>query len=367
MDYGLGLLNYDGCWGDVAFAEQHGFDTAGFVESPLLAGDPFVCLGLAAQATSKIRIGTFLSIPGLRDATTLAAGIATVNRLAPGRVFLAAGTGYTARDTFGLGPVSAERVRDLALTVRGLLEGEEVSHTIGKATRQIRFRHGVRNGCVNTEDHVPIWIAGDGPKALRAAGEAGEGLIVTLKNASAMGNSPDVLKAGLETVSAHAKEAGRSFDDAYVMWSTAICVLEPGESAVSPRALDHIGAACMMAFHSYACHPEIGQYLPPPIRERLEIYERDVLSRWPREKIYQEVHAGHLAHLLEGEAGVLTEDVVRMTSLTGTAEEISAQLRALEAAGLKNITFWVPPHLTRSVVADVEQQIMPLMRATAAA
>ncbi|HEX3803377.1 MAG TPA: LLM class flavin-dependent oxidoreductase [Solirubrobacteraceae bacterium] len=367
MDYGLGLLNYYGCWDDVAFAEQHGFQTAGFVESPLLAGDPFVCLGLAAQATSHVRLGTFLSIPGLRDATTLAGGIATVNRLAPGRVFLAAGTGYTARDTFGLGPVAAERVRDTALTIRGLLAGEEVEHTIGKATRAIRFRHEVRNGCVDTEHPVPIYIAGDGPKALRAAGEAGDGLIVTLKNADAMGNAPEVLQGAIAQVSTIADEAGRSFENGYVMWSSAICVLEPGESAVSPRALDHIGAACMMAFHSYACHPEISDFLPPPIRDRIEIYERNVLSRFPRETRYQEVHAGHLAHMLEGEAEVLTEDIVRMTSLTGTATEIADQLRRLEAAGLSNMTFWVPPHLTRSVVRDVEEQIMPLMRQAAAA
>lgn len=361
MDYGIGLLNYYGCWGDAAYAEDHGFHTAGFVESPLLAGDPFVCLGLAAQATSKIRLGTFLAIPGLRDATTLAAGIATVNRLAPGRVFLAAGTGYTARDTFGLAPVAAQRVRDTALTVRALLNGEEVEHTVGQATRAIRFRHEVREGCVDTEHHVPIYIAGDGPKALRAAGEAGEGLVVTLKNADAMGNAPEVLQAAIAQVSANAEAVGRSFDDAYVMWSTAICILEPGESAISPRVLDHVGAACMMAFHSYACHPEIADYFPPAIRDRIEIYEREVLSRFPRERLYQEVHAGHLAHLLEGEAEVLTEDVVRMTSLIGTAEEIAAHLHRLEATGLRNVTFWIPPHLTRSVISDVEEQIMPLM------
>src|SRR6185437_16714553 len=117
-------------------------------------------------------------------------------------------------------------------------------------------------------------------------------------------------------------------------------------------------------FHSYACHPEIAEYLPPPIRDRLEIYEREVLDRLPvaRERIYQEVHAGHLAHMLDGEAAVLTEEIVRMTTLIGTAEEIAAQLRALEAAGLNNVTFWIPPHLTRSVISDVEEHIMPLMR-----
>ena len=361
MDYGLGLLNYYGCWDDAAFAEQHGFSTAGFVESPLLAGDPFVCLGLAAQATSKIRLGTFLAIPGLRDATVLASGMATVNKLAPGRVFMAAGTGYTARDTFALGPVAAHRVRDTALTVRGLLNGQEVEHTIGQATRAIRFRHVVREACLDTDHHIPIYVAGDGPKALRAAGEAGEGLVVTLKNASAMGNAPDVLRDDIAQATAAAEAVGRSFDDAYVTWSTAICILEPGESAISPRALDHVGAAAMMAFHTYACHPEVAEFFPPAIRDRIDIYEQEVLSRWPREKLYQEVHAGHLANLLDGEAAVLTEEVMRMVSLIGTTEEIAAQLLKLERAGLDNITFWIPPHLTRSVITDVEEQLMPLV------
>jgi 5,10-methylenetetrahydromethanopterin reductase len=367
VDYGIAMLNYHGCWDDAAYAEQHGFSTAGFVESPLLAGDPYVCLGLAAQATSKIRLGPFLSIPGLRDATVAAAGIATVNKLAPGRTFMAIGTGYTARDTFGLGPVSAQRVKDLAGTVRGLLSGEEVDHQIGNAHRKIRFKHVVPSACLDTDHHVPIYIAGDGPKALAAAGEAGEGLVVTLKNADAMGNSPDVLRTAIATTSEIAEQAGRSFADAYIMWSSVICILEPGESAISPRALDHIGAGAMMAFHSYALHPEIAQYLPPPIRDRLEIYEREVLSQFPREKLYQEVHAGHLSHLLDGEAAVLTEEVMRMVSLVGTAEEIAEKLRQLEDAGLKNITFWIPPHLTRSVIDDVESQIMPLMKQAAAA
>jgi 5,10-methylenetetrahydromethanopterin reductase len=367
MDYGLGLLNYHGCWVDAAFAEQHGFATAGFVDSPLLAGDPFVCLGLAAQATSTIRLGTFLAIPGNRCAPTTASAIATVNRLAPGRVFLGMGTGYTSRDTFGLRPVAASKLRDFALECRGLLDRREVVHRVGKAERPIRFRHP-EGLSIDTEHHVPIYVAGDGPKALEAAGQAGEGLIVTLKNADAMGNAPAVLAAALAAAGKSAEQDGRSFDDAYTMWSTVICVLEPGESAASPRALEHVGAGAMMAFHSYACHPEIADYLPPPILDRLEVYEKEVLSRLgvPRDRIYQEVHAGHLASLIDGEAAVLTDEVVRMTTLTGTAEEIAAQLRALETAGLGNVSFWIPPHLTRDVILEVEEQIMPLLHGTPA-
>jgi len=367
MDYGLGLLNYHGCWDDVAFAEEHGFATAGFVDSPLLTGDPFVCLGLAAQATSKIRIGPFLAIPSLRGAPTTAAAVATVNRLAPGRTFLAIGTGYTARDTFGLRALAGWRVRDYARECRGLLEGEEVLHHSGDAQRAIRFRH-TQGLSTDTEHRIPIYIAADGPKALRAAGEAGDGLILTLKNSNVMVNAPAVCAAAIATAREAAQKVGRSFEDAYVVCSSVICILEPGESAASPRVLEHVGAAAMMAFHSYACRPEIGQHLPAPMRERLEIYEQEVLSRLPvsRDRLYQEVHSGHLSHLIDGEAAVLTDELVRMTSFVGTAPEIAAQLAALEAAGADNVSFWIPPPLTRKVILEVEEQIMPLVAALAA-
>jgi alkanesulfonate monooxygenase SsuD/methylene tetrahydromethanopterin reductase-like flavin-dependent oxidoreductase (luciferase family) len=276
MDFGLGLLNYHGCWDDAAFAERHGFATAGFVDSPLLAGDPFVCLGLAAAATSTIRLGTFLAIPNMRGAPTAASAIATVNRLAPGRVFLGTGTGHTSRDTLGLGPVPASRMGDYADEIRGLLEGREVPH--GTAARPIRFRH-TEGLSTDTRHPIPIYVGADGPKALRAASRSGDGLVVTLKNADAMGSTPEVFGAALAAAGAAATEAGRTFDDAYTVWSTAVCVLQSGESAASPRALERVGAAAMMAYHSYACHPEIAAYLPPPIRDRLDIYEREVLDR----------------------------------------------------------------------------------------
>jgi hypothetical protein len=55
-----------------------------------------------------------------------------------------------------------------------------------------------------------------------------------------------------------------------------------------------------------------------------------------------------------------------MTSFTGTAQEIAAQVAALGAAGADNISFWIPPQLTRKVILEVEEQIMPLVRQLAA-
>jgi hypothetical protein len=64
---------------------------------------------------------------------------------------------------------------------------------------------------------------------------------------------------------------------------------------------------------------------------------------------------------LPGEAEVLTDDIVRMTTLTGTASEIAAMIRNLDAAGLRNLTLNPPPQLVRSVVRDYAERIAPLL------
>lgn len=366
MDFGIGLLGYHGCWDDAAFAEKHGFATAGFVDSPLLGADPFVCMTMAAQKTQRMRIGTFLAIPSGRNAATTAAAAASVNRLAPGRVFLGVGTGFTGRATFGLPRLPAARLRRFAADCRALLDGDEVVHQEGSRERHIRFAHH-EDRYVDTAE-IPVYVAADGPKALAAAGQAGDGWIITLQYANVMENAPEVFKAALDTAQASADAHGRSLADAYKMYSACVCILEPGEAANSPRALEHIGAGAMMPFHAYADDPSIAEYLPPPIQDRLEVYEREVLAKLPveRERLYQETHRGHLSHLLPGEEKVLTDEIVRMTTLTGTAEEIADVLRRMEAYGLSNLSLWIPPELTRDVVLALEAQVMPLLSASPA-
>ena len=362
MDFGLGLMGYEGSWDDARFAEEHGFSTVGFVDSPLLGGDPFVCLGLAAQATTDVQLGTFLAIPGLRNAPTAATAIATVNKIAPGRTFLGLGTGFTGRAVFGLPRLPAGKMRDYALECRALLDGEEVDHTWGSRTNPIRLRHK-EDLYVDTDKRTPVYVGADGPKALAAAGEAGDGWVVTLQYANVMGNSVDVFSGSYAAVRAAAEEAGRESFDPYTIWSICVCVLEEGESPASERALEQAGPGAMMAFHAYADHPEIRPYLPPHLQERLDVYEREVLARFdvPRDRIHQETHRGHLSHLLEGEDKVLTEEIMRGAVLVGTAQEIADVLNGLEAAGLRNVSFWAPPHLTREVVLDIETKIMPLV------
>ncbi|MEV6338843.1 LLM class flavin-dependent oxidoreductase [Nocardia vinacea] len=372
MEFGVLLMNYPGCWEDAAFAEQHGFGSAGFVDSPLISGDPFVSMGLTAQATSTMRLGTYLNIASMRSAPAAASAISTINQLAPGRVFFGTGAGYTGRLTFGLKQIGVSRLVEYVNEMRQLLAGEEVHHRHGPHDTVIRMGNSAQIAN-NRENPIPIFMAADGPLTLAAAGENADGWITTLWFGGAMRgtmmNAPEVFSDSLAALRAAGAAAGRDLSGVPTSWTTSLCILEPGESAVSPRALRASGPISMFAFHSYACNPEIRDFLSPPMQDRVDIYEKEVLSKLdvPRDRLYQAVHDGHLCYLLDGEASVLTEEIVRMMSLTGTASEIAAQLRLMEAAGLKDLMISIPPSAFRETVLDVEKHLMPLLTPTESA
>lgn len=361
MDIGLVLMSHSGSWDDAAYAEENGFATAGFVDSPLIAGDPFVAMALTAERTSTLKVGAMLAVPSNRNAAALVTAIATINRLAPGRTFLGIGTGFTGRAVFGLRPISSGRLSRYARTCRALLDGEEVEQREGNVRTYIRLRHTFDDRYI-LRDGIPIYIAADGPRALEVAGRVGDGWITSLQFSNWMVNAPEVMRSSLRAVRSAAAEAHREPADFYTMCSAGFCVLDDGEAVTSPRALEYVGAYAMMPFHAYADNPAIADYLPPPVQERLELYDR-VLAALPvsPDRRYQDVHRGHLSHLLPGEAEVLTDEIVRMTTLAGTADEIAAMIQELEAAGLRNLTLNPPPHLVRSVVRDYAEKIAPLL------
>ena len=67
----------------------------------MIRSNVWAVIALVAQQTQRLRIGTGVAVPGLRLAPVAANGIATINRLAPGRCFIGLGTGNTAMRMLG--------------------------------------------------------------------------------------------------------------------------------------------------------------------------------------------------------------------------------------------------------------------------
>ena len=114
MDYGIGIPSYIDAWREVQAAEEAGFTHAWFYDSQLIYSDVYATMALAAQNTSRIRLGTLVAIPSNRIAPVTASAIATINYLAPGRAILGGGTGFTGRNTMGLPALSRSTLISLS-------------------------------------------------------------------------------------------------------------------------------------------------------------------------------------------------------------------------------------------------------------
>src|SRR5215831_756572 len=176
MEFGIGFDTHVDKWDLARYGEELGYDRCWVPDSQMIWSDCYAVLALAAAHTSRIRLGTGVAIAGTRIAPVTAHSIASVNQIAPGRVFLGVGTGHTAMRVMGMDPVKPKEFRDYLRVVRALLAGEEVEYTLRGETRTIGFLHKDM-GFFDVEHRVPIYVAANGPLALKAAGAFGDGRI----------------------------------------------------------------------------------------------------------------------------------------------------------------------------------------------
>src|SRR5260370_25269830 len=174
MKFGVTVAPGVSDWKLFVDLETMGYDCAWAADSQMLYSDAYAVLALAAANTSRMRLGTGVSVAGVRLAPVTAHSIATINKLAPGRVFLGIGTGHTAMRVMGKDPVKAGAFREYLRVLRALLHGEEVDYALGDGAQagersDIRFLHPDA-GFIDVAHPVPIYVAADGPLALKTAG-----------------------------------------------------------------------------------------------------------------------------------------------------------------------------------------------------
>ena len=86
-------------------AEEQGFEYGWTYDSHILWQDSYATLPLVAAATEKIKLGHFVTNPGIRDATITASWYATAHDISNGRMAMGIGRGDSSRRVVGLKPV----------------------------------------------------------------------------------------------------------------------------------------------------------------------------------------------------------------------------------------------------------------------
>jgi len=334
----------------VTEAEKLGFTHLWVTDSGLIRSDPFVFLAVAAQQTKTMKLGMGVAVPGLRLAPTLAAGLATLNMIAPGRCFVAMGTGNTAMRLLGRKPMTLKNFEAYARAVRNLLDGREAEYEHGGEKHAIRFML-TDKGYRNLRDPIPMYLAGYGPRAQALAGEIADGLTTHIPR----GGTLDRI---LENVRKGAASSGRSLAGFHLSVRVNFAVLDPGEPVDSERIVNEYGPAIMTAMHSTVDrHLEYGEDPPEFLRPVWQDYLAFHLSR-PAAERQKLMHESHNAYVAPDERRFVTPEVIRRFCIVGQPAEVLEQVRELERRGVRQLMCNFPLERGYQMVRDYAKNII---------
>lgn len=335
MDFGLALAPGADAWKIVQRAEQLGFTHAWLYDTQLLCADVFVAAAVAAAQTRRITIGPGVLVPTNRIAPVAANGLASLNQLAPGRIVLGVGTGFTARLTMGLGPMKLSAMRDYVRVVRGMLAGETVEWTHEGRRRKIRFLNP-EAGLINIADPIPIHISAFAPRARALTAESADGWMSFL-------TALPMALYEVGEIDAACRSAGRDPASLYKTTFTLGCVLRPGEDPASPRARAQAGPLAAVTFHA-ALEGTIDEELfPPELRAAIAAYRRVYETYEPADARYLRLHTGHLLFVRPEEEPFVTPELIGTTTFTAQADELVERVRALRDAGYHQLAVQLVP------------------------
>lgn len=334
MDFGIALATGVDSWRAVKRAEALGFTHAWFYDTQMLCADVFVGMALAAHHTSRIRLGTGVLIPSNRIAPTTANALASLAKLAPGRIDFGVGTGFTGRATMGLPAIRLADLAEYVRVVRGLLTGGLVECEVEGRRRTLRFLNP-EAGLIDLAHPIPLHLSAFGPS----------GRALTAAIADGWMHFVGRLSSGLRDARAMTeacRAAGRAPETLYKTAFTMGCVLGEGEPADSARARAQAGPFAMTFFHA-AVEGSLPMRVPASLAAAVDAYRGLYESYTPADGRYLMLHKGHFMWVRPDEERFVTAELLRELTLTATLGELRERVHALGDTGYQQLAICLVP------------------------
>ena len=287
-------------------AEAGGFTYGWIFDSHVIWKEPFPLLTLMAANTRKMRLGTCVTNPAVRDVTVSASLFATLNLLSKGRMQLGIGRGDSSRRVLGKKPTTLEYLEEFVRIFRELNAGKSVDYE-GVSTKFPWASAGVPQ----------VWVAGYGPKALRTAGRIGDGVILQFAD-------PGLIDWCMGFVREGAKEAGRD-----------------------PREIEVMAAAPVWASSDLKLARERVRWFPALVSNHV----LDLISKYKPEELPESLTSfvrnrgkyDYLHHCEVGSdnAGFVSDEVIDRFCLVGPIEEHRKKLEALRKVGVTQFNIYL--------------------------
>ncbi len=287
-------------------AEAEGFDYGWVFDSHVLWQEPYPLMTLMAANSRRMRFGTCVTNPLVRDATVTASLLATLNRISGGRMDCGIGRGDSSRRVMGKKPTTLENLEETVRVIRDLTGGKQITYD-GHPIQMPWADAGV----------PPIWVAGYGPKALRCAGRVGDGVILQFAD-------PDLIQWCLGFVKEGAEEAGRDFSKIRVMSATAVWISDDRNAA-----RDRV--RWFPALVSNHVVDLVSRYRPEELPPALTSYIRD-------RKAYNYLHHAEVG---SSNADWVSDEVIDRFCIVGPVAEHIRKLRELSSLGVTQFNIYL--------------------------
>lgn len=323
----------------VQMAEKLGYDQCWFYDSQMIYSDVYATMALAAEKTSSIKLGTGVAVIGTRIAPTIAHSIATINELAPGRVELGLGTGYTAWRTMGMTPKKLGELKEHFEVIRSLLNGKTVDYKHDGQKNPIKMLHPDQD-FINIDDPIDLSLSAFGPKTLRYTGAEADAHLTWGATGQAFNEARSTMEEG-------AKEAGRDPDEIPTKGIYPLGLVREGESEDSKRVIRSVESFVMNALHGLVEREDdvdltnlFGDTIPTPVEDTIDRYI-DHVQQYPDERRHLQLHEGHLIYANEEERNYITPELANELALIGEPDEIIEVIKELEEQGLSHFALQV--------------------------
>jgi probable F420-dependent oxidoreductase len=311
----------------IELAEQHGFEYAWTYDSHILWQESYATLPLAAARTKRIKLGHFVTNPGIRDPTVTASWYATMQDLSNGRMVMGIGRGDSSRRVVGLKPVRVAEFEARCQMIKDLMNGRKVDWN----EKELELTW-VRKEL----PEVPMWIAGYGPKALAVAGRVADGVIIQLAD-------PVIIQWIMDVARKAAEEAGR----------------DPAELKCIVGAPSHITDDLADAREQVRWFPAM---VSNHVMDLIEKYGWDsdipeALTDFVKARKFYDYKDHSRVGAAHGE--FVTDDICDRFCVLGTAEQAAEKLRELESVGVDQFNIYLMTHSQEETLAAYGDQIIP--------
>jgi probable F420-dependent oxidoreductase len=309
-------------------AERHGFEYAWTYDSHVLWQESFPVMALAADRTSKIKLGHMVTNPGTREPTVLASAYATLHDISNGRMIMGIGRGDSARRYIGQQPVKVAEFEAALKMIKPFMNGREVEWN-GK---QLQLKW-VRPELPELEMHV----AGYGPKALAVAGRQGDGVIIQLAD-------PDIIQWIMATARRAAEEAGR----------------DPAELKCIVSAPSHVSDDLADARDQVRWFPAM---VSNHVQDLIDRYGTDgssvpkALTDYVLARKFYDYDEHSRVGAKHGE--FVTDEICDRFCVIGDVDRVKAKLQELEGIGVDQFNIYLMTHGQEQTLQAYGDEIIP--------